>query len=281
MSTCGTTHNKNKLKTGRKIFLQPRLYRKIQVELGRKGGEVIRLGHLALEGDIEEERENMGLEIFCGEWRVQATYRAPQHWGPTPGRWFPLAHLKTRGTYRKPERNWDSTHEECMYIVAYSWKQGRRSRMKLPGAQTSFLCLHHCKPWPAPGVCSSPSCSSTVWQSLPFPRRVHTWKGQSQLGTGTTSKWGKGEPSWHVWRWQIRSCLEVWLAYWDFPAYAPACTWQWLQPLLLQSYFFLGERHHCQEGDECTLRGKRTTIALTLKSWAPAPSTLILLILSP
>ena len=67
MSTCGTTHNKNKLKTGRKIFLQPRLYRKIQVELGRKGGEVIRLGHLALEGDIEEERENMGLEIFCGE----------------------------------------------------------------------------------------------------------------------------------------------------------------------------------------------------------------------
>ena len=50
---------------------------------------------MLLAGDIKEKEDIMGSEILPEEWGVQATYWAPQLWGPTPGRQVTLAGLKT------------------------------------------------------------------------------------------------------------------------------------------------------------------------------------------
>ena len=54
-STCGAILTENKLETGKKTIMQPRLYRNIHTESGRKGREEIGEGSVPLGGDTEEE----------------------------------------------------------------------------------------------------------------------------------------------------------------------------------------------------------------------------------
>ena len=69
----------------------------------------------------------MGSEILPGDRGVQITNWTSQTWGPTPGRWAPLAGLETSGTYRRGVRPLDSALEEhthtCLLLGTVQGKQ--------------------------------------------------------------------------------------------------------------------------------------------------------------
>ena len=82
--TCGTTLAENNLETGRKVLLQPRLWRKIHIESGkgRRNNQV--RTHVPSRRPMslaEEEWHITGSGILPRVGGVWVTYREPQSWG--------------------------------------------------------------------------------------------------------------------------------------------------------------------------------------------------------
>ena len=102
------------METGRKIFLQPSLSRKIYVGLSRKE-EVVMLGPMLPEGDMEEEGDIMNSGILLGEGGVQLHIRHPNP-GSSAENTSPLNWFETHGTYRRPVRSQDYTPEESAHV---------------------------------------------------------------------------------------------------------------------------------------------------------------------
>ena len=106
----------------------------------------------ALARDTEDEGDITGLGILPGESGVRDTYWAPELWGLTLRRQVSIAGLKTSGTYWRVVRNWDSTHEQRVHTIVYSWEQGGGSRLKLPRAVAGFPRVPQCAPQAAPAL---------------------------------------------------------------------------------------------------------------------------------
>ena len=135
--------------------------------------------------DTENERDILGWESLPGAWRIQTTYLIPYPWGPTPGRQVPSGGLKTSSIYKRAQRNWDSTHEAHVYILAYSWEQGRGSKLRLLRALASFSKGPHILgPHPRPAPTSLALVLLPLWdEAAPFQER-----GECTVrGNGTSS----------------------------------------------------------------------------------------------
>ena len=164
-----------------------------------------------------------------------------------PGRWVPLAGLRTSKTGRGAVRNLDSTCEVQAHPSLFP-KQGWVSSLRLPGTLASF-------PWHPtmhPGPHRVPTLAPlALWGSIPLgwrlllPGGMCSCGGRSWLIPGTTSEWVWSDPSWHSWRQQIRSGLELWMLYGTNPVQALACTGCLIWPLLLRLCFHLELRCQC------------------------------------
>ena len=126
---CGGILTENKLETDRKTLMQPKLQRKDPYGVGQEGN---RRNKVRNNAPMRVPRRGFtGLEILPGESAILITYWAPQPWSLTPGRWFLLTRVKTKGTDRRAVRNLDSTHKRH----ADSW--GRKWRKQIESAQDS------------------------------------------------------------------------------------------------------------------------------------------------
>lgn len=109
----------------------------------------------------------------------------------------PLSWSENQWDWQKGCNNPRLSAEECIHVCLLP-KQGRGSRLKLPGTPTGFLWL----PWH--GLSLSPSDSTACWLE-----QLHSRKGghsTEQPRPSRASEWGKNG---HCWQW-ISSSL-IWL----------------------------------------------------------------------
>ena len=151
------------------------------------------------------------------------------------------------------------------HVLAFSWEQGRGSRIKLPGTLAGFHdlgTLDHteCPLWSL-WLC----CCSTLGQRLPGPMREHGWVARNSLDPAQLPNRVRVVIT------GIRGGITsetVWISNWcanTVSPWTPDLTGCLSWPLSFQCCSSLGWKCYCSEEEECTLRGNGTHLDPTIR----------------
>ena len=134
---------------------------------------------------LGRKRKITRVESHAGEWAVQATYWAPQSWGPLLGRWVPLAGGKTTRTNRRAVGNLDLLRRSAHALACpHRWSGGAVAPIfpRQPGCTPQLMQGERAPIYPG-----SQRDTGSGW---PWPgRKLSCGKRRGDLG-GAEPGWG-------------------------------------------------------------------------------------------